>query len=118
MSDGKGCICAARYSGECSCDADWTPQEVIDRDVRIKSLEAELRYWLWMGHGCQGLYGDDGEMQCNNAKKHGKFLDFKRDPLDELQSHVTCCKIVIYAENQALKDEVARLKEVSHDTKD
>jgi hypothetical protein len=27
--DGKKCICFAMYQGECACDADWTPEEVV-----------------------------------------------------------------------------------------
>jgi hypothetical protein len=36
---------------------------------------------LWENHGCpsQFLYGDDGEMQCNNFDKHRDWIDFKRD---------------------------------------
>jgi hypothetical protein len=26
MANGKGCVCAARYAGECACDdVDWNP---------------------------------------------------------------------------------------------
>lgn len=51
----------------------------------MKREEEEIiREMLWMSHGCVGMYGDDGEMQC--ATVHGKFgfLDFKRDPIDKL----------------------------------
>ena len=36
-----------------------------------------FRYLLWLHHGCpiSNLYGDDGEMQCNNT---GCLIDFKR----------------------------------------
>ncbi len=41
--------------------------------------EMKLRELLWLNHGCGlGLYGDDGEMQCNNMKNHYP-IDFKRD---------------------------------------
>jgi len=37
--------------------------------------EQILRKLLWVRHGCPfpALYGDDGEMQCNNC-----MIDFKR----------------------------------------
>lgn len=34
----------------------------------------QLRELLWLRHGCTGLYGDDGEMQCSTCR-----IDFKRD---------------------------------------
>lgn len=45
-----------------------------------------LRELLWLGHGCPiiSLYGDDGEMQCNNSQIH-KPIDFKRDSPDEIK---------------------------------
>lgn len=51
----------------------------------------EMRRIMWLNHGCIGLYGDDGEMQCNashqneDAKAIGP-LDFKRDDLHRLQA--------------------------------
>ena len=38
MSDGRGCKCCASCYGECSCGADWTPQEVIDLRAENASL--------------------------------------------------------------------------------
>lgn len=35
--------------------------------------ELILRELLWLNHGHQGLYGDDGEMQCSDCG-----IDFKR----------------------------------------
>ena len=42
--------------------------------------EKLLRELLWLNHGCgfEGIYGDDGEMQCNNLQAHYP-IDFKRD---------------------------------------
>jgi hypothetical protein len=42
--------------------------------------ERLLRQLLWLNHGCgfDGIYGDDGEMQCNNIPVHYP-IDFKRD---------------------------------------
>lgn len=38
MADGKGCKCAAYDQSECACDADWTPQELIDARAEIARL--------------------------------------------------------------------------------
>lgn len=38
MADGKGCTCAAYDESECACDADWTPQELIDARAEIARL--------------------------------------------------------------------------------
>uniref|UniRef100_A0A6M3IRN2 Uncharacterized protein n=1 Tax=viral metagenome TaxID=1070528 RepID=A0A6M3IRN2_9ZZZZ len=55
----------------------------------IKRLEGEifaLRQLLWLHHGCplSMLYGDIGEMQCNNTVDH-KPIDFKRDSTDDIR---------------------------------
>lgn len=44
--------------------------------------EMKLRQLLWLRHGCSGpaLYGDDGEMQCNNC-----LIDFKRFTVDDIE---------------------------------
>ena len=38
MADGKGCKCAAYSESDCACDADWTPQELIDARSEIERL--------------------------------------------------------------------------------
>ena len=45
-----------------------------------------LRELLWLNHGCpiSCLYGDDGEMQCNNMQAH-KPIDFVRDTPGEIR---------------------------------
>ena len=50
----------------------------MDKPKRT-SEEWELRRLLWLHHGCTGLYGDDGEMQCNAC-----MIDFKRDTIDKI----------------------------------
>ena len=42
MSDGIGCVCAARSENECCCDADWRPQELIDLQQQLASRDAEV----------------------------------------------------------------------------
>lgn len=40
--------------------------------------EQPWRTLLFLEHGCEGKYGDDGEMQCN---RYVPLLDFKRDSI-------------------------------------
>src|SRR6266436_9040792 len=43
-------------------------------------MDAEaLRQQLWLSHGCDALYGDDGEMQCGRC-----YIDFKRDTWEQI----------------------------------
>lgn len=42
MADGKGCICAAFSKADCGCDADWTPQELIDARAEIARLRNQV----------------------------------------------------------------------------
>lgn len=43
--------------------------------------EMLLRKLLWLRHGCDGLYGDDGEMQCGRC-----LIDFKRMSPADIQA--------------------------------
>ncbi len=43
-----------------------------------RSTELLIRSFLWQGHGHEGIYGDDGEMQCGECRR-----DYKRDSLHE-----------------------------------
>lgn len=54
-----------------------------------QGIELRFRQRLWLGHGCSiaVLYGDDGEMQCNNIAAHGA-IDFKRDKLDDIEERL------------------------------
>ena len=46
----------------------------------IKKDNLKLREILWLRHGCTGLYGDDGEMQCGRC-----VIDFKRDSVNKIE---------------------------------
>lgn len=68
------------------------PTEVVKYADLVAACPPEEERWerraretLWLHHGCPNaaLYGDDGEMQCNNGKRHG-LLDFKRQTWDAL----------------------------------
>jgi hypothetical protein len=55
-----------------------------------QTWEQRARQHLWLNHGCafrDGIYGDDGEMQCNNTARH-RPLDFKRESWDALSDEI------------------------------
>jgi len=51
--------------------------------TRNEFLERTLREHLWLNHGHEGLYGDDGEMQCAACIPYS-VSDYKRQPVEEL----------------------------------
>lgn len=75
---------------------DFEPRESCEPSVSNESLE--LRKMLWLRHGCaiSRLYGDDGEMQCNNFRAH-KPIDFKRDSPMEIKRKLMPNEAVIMA---------------------
>ncbi len=44
------------------------------------------RVFLAMNHedGKCHIYGDDGELQCGNIGRHGRVIDFRREPFQDL----------------------------------
>lgn len=50
---------------------------------RLSGIELKYRKSLWMGHGHDHLYGDDGEMQCTQCP--GEAWDYRRAPLDVIE---------------------------------
>lgn len=48
--------------------------------MTLEEENKKLRELLWLNHGHNGLYGDDGEMQCNEC-----ILDFKRLPVEFIE---------------------------------
>jgi len=75
-------------------------QEVERLKGELQDSDYELRKALWIGHGCDGVYGDDGELQCNNISLHGQPLDFKRMPLDELRRGILVGNLARLKENR------------------
>ena len=61
------------------CEKDGIPPATM-----LESLQSDqkLRRLLWLWHGHDGLYGDDGEMQC--MKCGG--LDFKRAAIADIEA--------------------------------
>ena len=63
----------------CRVEPDWAASRVRAGEIAIEENE-KLRMLLWLRHGCDGLYGDDGEMQCSKC-----MIDFKRDRADDIE---------------------------------
>jgi hypothetical protein len=58
-----GCTCHAYYSGECACDADWTPQEIYDlREIISVLLFACKNVRLMIDAGLTRMDKDGIEM--------------------------------------------------------
>lgn len=55
-----------------------------ERIAELEGIEVKYRCLLWLTHGHDGLYGDDGEMQCGKC-----VADFKRGDLTNLESLVS-----------------------------
>jgi hypothetical protein len=65
----------------------WPDGSSEDAGEAARRLQKEnwlLREMVWLNHGHQGLYGDDGELQCNECP-----LDFKRDSVDHIIGTIT-----------------------------
>lgn len=77
-----GCGHAPHGSSECAsrgCDCIASPAPTRQARSGAETENRKLRELLWLSHGCVGLYGDDGEMQCGSC-----LLDFKRASIDEI----------------------------------
>jgi hypothetical protein len=85
----------------------YVADALADERDALREQHAALRKWLWLNHGCRAgvLYGNDGEMQCNNVAAHpGNLpLDFKRDEL---------VRLVVAANNGAEREQHAALTAV------
>jgi hypothetical protein len=65
MADGKGCKCAAYDESECACDADWTPQELIDARaeiVRLRLTDAEREFLQALRDAYQEMVNQTGSV--------------------------------------------------------
>ena len=69
-------------------------KEQLKKDVKI------LRELLWLSHGHDGLYGDDGEMQCMKCWFEYGFWDWKRTPVEEIQERIFAGNLKKFAVNK------------------
>jgi len=56
------------------------------------TIEFKYRRELWLNHGHEWLYGDDGEMQCSSCMKYGVW-DYKRDDLEKIEKAVMLARM-------------------------
>lgn len=66
----------------------------------------EMRKFLALSHedGKCHIYGDDGELQCGNTARHGRSLDFRREPISDLLENIQFTRLREYQENKATPD--------------
>jgi len=58
-----------------------TPPPMSERE------QWEARRWIALAHEDNGkcqIYGDDGELYCGNVHRHGRAVDFLREPLADI----------------------------------
>ena len=81
-----------------------TERETFDLRAKLKFVEQQLREHLWLGHGHEGQYGDDGEMQCAACLPFGMH-DYKREPIEKLLEVKQTIALLKIAEAQKLERE-------------
>lgn len=64
---------------------DEQPDQLGEALTQCELLATELRLLMWQGHGHEGLYGDDGEMQCARCGVDFGVHDYKNSPLKDVR---------------------------------
>lgn len=61
-----------------------------------KDEQWEMRKYLAISHedGKCLIYGDDGELQCNNMTRHGRCIDFRRESITDLLAIIQATRIL------------------------
>ena len=99
MSPGKlnGIVAEALQSAEpVSQGGKWRRE---DMPPMTEQEQFDARMYLALNHGCSGIYGDDGEIQCNMMDRHG-LLDFKRQTYSELAEALMLMRYKELSESQ------------------
>lgn len=97
--DNMPCACIeaegqiAMECGRCAA-AKLAPSAALEE---MRETERDLRQLLWLSHGCSMLYGDDGEMQCQECR-----VDFKRASIDRISEALRQRGIRRYEEQKRL----------------
>jgi len=62
--------------------------------------EYAVRFFIALAHeeGKCLIYGDDGEIQCNNISRHGRCIDFKRESITDILNTLKATHFREYAE--------------------
>lgn len=59
--------------------------EIRKSNEKLTGQVEKLKAALWLRHGHQGMYGDDGEMQCSACVPFGLY-DWKRSSVEDILS--------------------------------
>lgn len=61
-----------------------------------------VRVFIAIAHedGKCHIYGDDGELQCNNWQRHGRTIDFRREKMSDILDTIAFTRLKEYAESQ------------------
>ena len=75
-------------------------RSIPDMPLMTEEEQYKARSKLALSHedGVCHIYADDGELQCNNIHRHGRCLDFRREPYADLVDEVTRCMVKEVAE--------------------
>ena len=57
--------------------------KIHESQLKLAGQVESLKKALWLRHGHQGMYGDDGEMQCGACAPFG-LLDWKRSSVEDI----------------------------------
>lgn len=70
--------------------------------TEFRQVEYRIRQYLAFSHqdGKCHIYGDDGELQCGNLARHGRTIDFRREPLSDLLDVIKQTRMRDYAASQ------------------
>lgn len=68
----------------------------------MNETEKQSRKWLWLNHGHDGLYGDDGEMQCGKCRPY----DYLRAPYEQVAEAAV---VSLLSENKKLSERIEEL---------
>lgn len=99
-----------KWEDHCQCvDAQHT--EIMDMKKLFVHLELKYRQQLWLSHGHKGLYGDDGEMQCQECQPYG-VTDYKRDALAMVEDAYRCA--CVQRASQRLQEEHMKQSHITH----
>jgi len=81
-------------------------QQLEEECEKAKKIEHAYRKLLWLTHFHDGLYGDDGEMQCGECMRFG-CIDYLRAPIELVEQAAHLAKRARLAKVFETKEETA-----------
>jgi hypothetical protein len=87
-----------------------TRNEQAEADAAMSDEEYRLRKYIAISHqdGKCSIYGDDGELQCSNLFRHGRTIDFRREPINDLLDVIESTRWREWAEANRKPPEAAK----------